>query len=279
MKNSTDIGSLQKFILDAIRRPLDAEMRIDENAKLGKLAEKFLLPTDKLSSLQRLEIYNQQYWYRMLDSLEEDFPALCKIIGKDEFRRLSVEYINNNPSRTHFLSDLGCDMHKYVATNSGGMEIKEPVNVRMCLDVISVEWAQIHAFDAEEKAPASPAGKNSQELFQIEFRLQPHISLLKLSYDVREFILQLKDSGSKIAYPSAKTNYLAVHRHENQVYMKELTKEASTMLEAIQDGASIENCIERVLEENEHLDVGILAQSVQEHFASWIRLGWLCSKV
>ncbi len=277
MKNSTDIGLLQKFILEAIRSPLTKEMRIAKNAKFSKLAEKYIEPKNKLTSLDRLEIYNQQYWYRMLDSLEEDFPALCKIIGKENFRLMATKYIDENPSCTHYLSDLGANLHKFFTFNPNVINYDKNVTHQMCLDVIAVEWAQIHAFDAEEKTPASIDTSNAQELFQTEFHLQPHISVLKLEYEVREFILQLKDSSSKLSYPSAKTDYLAVHRHENQVFFKELTQEAFLMLNKIKEGSSIEGCIEAVLESNERQDLNALALRVQESFASWMRLGWLCN--
>ncbi len=279
MKNSTDpkIESLQKFMLDTIRKPLDAEMRIAKNANLNKLAEKYIEPTDKLSALERLEIYNQQYWYRMIDSLMEDFPGLKMVMGQESSARLMIKYLEAHPSRTHFLSDLGKDLHHFAATNPGAMRIDPPVSEKMCLDVIAVELAQIHAFDAEEMPVAKFDSVKTSELFKLELSLQPHISILKLEFEVREFILKLKEKPSGILYPLEKNNYLAVHRFENQVFLKDITVEEFIMLSALKEKASIETCVEKVLEVFDNLDVNGLALRVQEYFATWTRLSWICS--
>jgi hypothetical protein len=45
----------------------------------------FLVPNDRLTSFDRLEIYNRRYWYRVLASMAEDFPGLRAILGQWRF--------------------------------------------------------------------------------------------------------------------------------------------------------------------------------------------------
>ena len=45
-------------------------------------AAEFIKPNDRLSSFERLEIYNRQYWFRLLDCLYEDYPGLLSVLGK-----------------------------------------------------------------------------------------------------------------------------------------------------------------------------------------------------
>ena len=44
----------------------------------------YVKPNDRLTSAERLEIYNRSYWYRILDSLREDFPGLRAVVGEGE---------------------------------------------------------------------------------------------------------------------------------------------------------------------------------------------------
>jgi hypothetical protein len=40
-------------------------------------------PNDSLSSLERLEIYNRQYWFRLYSSFEDDFQVFRQCWGAD----------------------------------------------------------------------------------------------------------------------------------------------------------------------------------------------------
>src|SRR5271156_4119353 len=51
-------------------------------------AEALLKPNGRLTSRERLDIYRRSYWCRVLDSLREDFPGLCVVLGRRGFDRL-----------------------------------------------------------------------------------------------------------------------------------------------------------------------------------------------
>jgi hypothetical protein len=56
---------------------------------------------------ERLELYHRQYWYRLLDSIEEDFPALRLLLGRAPFWRLVEEYLLAAPPTSFTLRHLG----------------------------------------------------------------------------------------------------------------------------------------------------------------------------
>jgi len=43
-----------------------------DGKSMHDVAAEFIKPNDRLSSFERLEIYNRQYWFRVLASLDED---------------------------------------------------------------------------------------------------------------------------------------------------------------------------------------------------------------
>ena len=45
------------------------------------VASKIIKPNDRLTSFERLEIYNRQYWFRVLSAFAEDFPGLRAVLG------------------------------------------------------------------------------------------------------------------------------------------------------------------------------------------------------
>ena len=71
------------------------------------VAESFIAPNSRLTAFERLEIYNRQYWFRVLGSLAEDFPGLRAVVGGRRFEALSIAYLKEHPSRSFTLRNLG----------------------------------------------------------------------------------------------------------------------------------------------------------------------------
>ncbi len=94
-----------------VSRPLTANHEMQSKWVDGKSARKaastFIKPNDRLSSFERLEIYNKQYWFRLLDCLYEDFPGLRTLTGEKRFHDMSVAYLTKYPSNSYSLRDLG----------------------------------------------------------------------------------------------------------------------------------------------------------------------------
>ena len=61
-----------------------------DGGEMARYAELFIKPSHSLTSFERLEIYNQQYWWRILESFAEDFCGLRAVIGKAKFDSLVV---------------------------------------------------------------------------------------------------------------------------------------------------------------------------------------------
>src|ERR1700722_9090102 len=100
-KELTDLQQIQEQMAQVIMRPLadgKTEKIWIDGSKTDKFAAQFIKPNKDLSSLERLEIYNQQYWIRLLESLEEDFPGLQTILGSEKFDSLCIAYLMEYPS-------------------------------------------------------------------------------------------------------------------------------------------------------------------------------------
>ena len=80
-----NLQELQRTMAEAVMLPLTADEQMQETAGDGRamtaVVESFIAPNSRLSAFERLEIYNRQYWFRVLGALEEDFPALRAVVG------------------------------------------------------------------------------------------------------------------------------------------------------------------------------------------------------
>ena len=82
----SQLKQLQEVMATALFRPLTAEDRMQrtwvDGRAMSKVAESFIKPNDRLSSFERLEIYNRVYWFRVLDCLYDDYPGLRAVLGE-----------------------------------------------------------------------------------------------------------------------------------------------------------------------------------------------------
>ncbi len=80
-----NLESLQREMAAAVMQPLTADEQMRSHAADGRamsdVAESFIAPNSRLNAFERLEIYNRQYWFRILGALAEDFAALNAVIG------------------------------------------------------------------------------------------------------------------------------------------------------------------------------------------------------
>src|SRR5512147_295330 len=98
------LPNTQRWFAEIIMRPLTSENHMQIVGEDGReLAEidSIIAPNSKLSAFERLEVYNRQYWFRLFETLNNDFPALIKLVGKARFRGLAESYINDCPSLSY----------------------------------------------------------------------------------------------------------------------------------------------------------------------------------
>jgi hypothetical protein len=277
----------------AIMMPLtrDAEMR--ERAADGRamtdVAASFIAPNSRLSAFERLEIYNRQYWFRVLGGLAEDFPALLAVLGRDKFEALSIAYLAVHPSRSFTLRNLGSKLIDWLAD-------KPQLTGRrhaLAIDVARVEWAFIEAFDGAERTPLTLdqiATLDSDS----RLALQPHIQLVELNYQTDELVLALHDREKRQASEAGikhdlgndapvliprlrrRPTWVAAHRVDLAVYYRRLAHEEFLTLKAIRGGQALAMAIEAGFT-GSRMAWEARPQMVREWFSTWAELGWICA--
>src|SRR5271165_4432621 len=109
---------LQRTMARAVMQPLTSSERMQRRAPDGgpmkRYASRFIKPNDRLTSFERLEIYNRQYWFRVLSALSEDFPGLRAIIGERRFEKLAIAYLLDCPSRSFTMRNLGSRLEAWL---------------------------------------------------------------------------------------------------------------------------------------------------------------------
>lgn len=285
--HSGALAEFQRTIAGVVMRPFAPGERMQPAS--AEVAARFIKPNERLTSFERLQIYNQQYWWRILGSFREDFRGLRAVLGERRFERLAVAYIEACGSKSWTLRDLGQHLESFLSAH---LELTAP-HTPLALDVVRVEWARVIAFDGPELPPIDPARLARCGPDRLRFQVQPHLTLLTLAHPVDKLLGRLRASSMETgsvsnavtaghrrgpvrltASPSAEPIHLAVHRVEFSVYYKRLEPGAARVLSALRDGATLaEACA--VAFDHPPPDA---AGKIQAWFAQWTRFGWLCAR-
>jgi hypothetical protein len=287
-----DLDHIQRKMFDAIRQPLTADEGMRQRTRNGQslrnIANEIIKPNDRLTSFERLEIYNRQYWFRILSALSEDFPGLRAIIGEKRFEKMAVEYLWDCPSQSFTLRNLGSRLEGWLRKHPEYMAKVETI----ALDMVRLEWAEIEAFDEAAKPKLTEADLPTLGP-DPKFELQPYIRLLDLHYPVDDLLISIRSeleevdivsnavaervvrSGSKRrALPKPERIFLAVHRADDSVYFKRLDKEAFEILAALRAGQSLSHAVDAVDWSDRQPEQAMA--DVQQWFAYWSAQGWFC---
>ena len=284
---------LQRRMAEDVRRPLTAHFSMqpatDGGEATAQIASSYIRPNTMLTSFERLEIYNRQYWFRVIDVVAQDFPALNAVLGRRRFDALVLAYLLENPSTSFSLRNLGgklpawLDQHPELAGQRH----------ELAVDVARLEWAYVEAFDRAELPPIS-AAEAARIVPSAVLALQPHLQLLNLRYPVDEIVLavhQSRTAGDIVSNAAAwhersgrkrlpklrrSQIRLAVHRCNDQVYYRRLSPESLRLLTAIRDGHSVEAAVRLALKGNKE-NADKQAACIREAFAHATEMGWIVS--
>lgn len=274
VSSPNSLRELQRAVGGAIMRPL-VRWKMDPRAQ--PVADAFIKPNDRLSSFERLEIYNRQYWFRLMDCFYDDYPGLHAVLGHRKFSKLCRDYLAKYPSTSFTLRNLGQYLERYLRRHSYGL---------MAFDMARLEWARVVAFDSEEKPVVTPDDLLDAKPDRLRLALQPYITLLKLRYPLDDYLIALKRLNTealrseasnasedthqkrirKLRHPKRQTVYVAVHRIHNSIYYKRLSREQYEVLRAIQAGQTLAQACRGD------------AEQLRQWFADWSSFGWFCRR-
>jgi hypothetical protein len=285
---------LQRRMAQDVMRPLTPDFAMqaatEDGSPCDECAASYIKPNSLLTSFERLEIYNRQYWFRVIAAVSEDFPALHAVLGQQKFDSLVLAYVRENPSTSFSLRNLGARLPSWLASYP---KLAGPQHA-LAVDVARLEWAYIEAYDGASLTPLGWrdfAGLGSDSTL----RLQPHLQLLDLQYPVDEVVLAVHQGAPEIdivsnaaserrqmpeiALPEVTRSnvYLAVHRFDNSVYYRRIEREEFLLLADLRDGDSIATAIERAFEGSK-LAPELQAARIQEYFSHASELGWFLAQ-
>ncbi len=282
VKSKAQLKKLQRAFAEIIRRPL----RDNDSMIADRRSSNIISPNQVLSAHERLELYARQYWWRIKDSLYEDFPGVRKVLGEALYHQVAEAYLIARPSTSFTLRNLGKSFPEFLKKSK-----LIPIPVRnLAFEVALLEWDKIDVFDAAQGTPPSDSTPANARL-----TLSPALRIRALRYPAHRIIrgsVGESDSGTdheqtsntvsakrKVKPKSGrisvkpKPTFLATHRYRGLIYFKELTRNEFALLSAIQTSRSLTVALKA------WRPTGVAKAQIDsivgDMFKEWGALGWI----
>jgi hypothetical protein len=285
-KHGHDLAQIQRWMQAALVHPVGVEegMRSPEarqHIDIGPAeVHKVLTRSRALSAIERLGIYGSAYYARLLECLREEFPVLKHALGEEVFDAFAVDYLQQYPSRSYTLCDLGKQFPRYLAETRPEAEGGEGSTdwPDFLIDLATLEQTFNEVFDGPgvegqrlldtEQLAAVPA-----ERF-LEARLVPVccLRLLALRYPVHAYLTSVRKEKEAEPSEPAET-FLAVTRRDYVVTHYELSRPAYELLSGLASGETVGQAIERAVEAAGS-DLERLAANLRTWFHDWAAEGF-----
>src|SRR5882757_2047732 len=201
-----------------------------------------VLGDDRLSAEDRVDIYANMYFYRLLDVLKEDFPATLRVLGDDNFHNLATGYLLEYPPTEPSVMYCGRNLAAFLCNHP--LRKDAPY----IADLAALERAVVEVFhgadavllEADELRAIAPENWPALKL-----RAQPAVQILKLEYRVAELLRAIEEEREwKPAAASAVE--VIVWRRNSQVFYRELEKVEQRAIATLQGGVTFTKICELV---------------------------------
>ena len=139
-----------------------------------------LTGTEKVSAEIRLDIYANAYRFRLIEALQDTFPALHTLLGDEDFFNLGIQYLTARPSKHFSLRYFGHQMSAFLKTAQDYKD--QPILSEMA----EFEWLLRDAFDAADSSNLNIQALqqiNPQSWLELRFVFHPTVNRVDLSFN------------------------------------------------------------------------------------------------
>jgi len=221
-----------------------------------------------LAAAQRVDVYANMYFFRVLDVLKEEYAATHALLGEVAFHNLVTDYLLRHPPAHFSIREAG--RHLPEALVGHGAVAAHPC----AADLARYERALNDAFDAAAAPVLQPAALAAipQERWPgLRFALHPSVRLLACGWPV-DALRAAVDRGEAAVDPPPAGIQLCVWRQDLTVFHRRLDAEELAALEAIERGASF---AEVCLAASAGTPAENAAARLAGALARWLADGWI----
>lgn len=275
-REAPQLDRIERWMQAIIMHPDGTEQGIrDLNIESGNTPlqlEEVILPSKQLSALERLSIYSNMYFMRLVEVLSKEYPTVLHLLGQELFNNVMIDYVTRHPSTYYNLNRLSNKFPQYLRDEAADIPHQE-----FASDVACVERAMEDVFDeryikriADDELLNIPTDKWAQ----VRLQLTPALRMLELKYPVNNYMTAVrKDRHMDI--PAPEKSYVIVYRSNYRAWREDLDLPRFTLLSGLYNGDSLASALEACASLPD-INIETLIADLGAWFKDWATVGLFC---
>ena len=266
------LAELQQWFYTSITHPAGVRQGAAEAAsslmmKQGGIRD-VVKPSATLNAADRLAIYHNAYFLRLVGVLEAEYPALKLALGNDLFTKFALFYLQQNPPASYTLYELSARLPDFLKATVPQENVAEAWP-DFIIDLVKLErmFQEVyrgHGTEGISLLTLTDWKQLSPALWS-EYVLQPApcLRLMQSTFPVHQFLLSARHK-TEVPLPEPHQTWLAVNRINYHVKIYELQEEEYFMLNMLSQGQGLShvdkafsNYMEKWLQEGFFLGIKI----------------------
>ncbi|SFI00146.1 hypothetical protein SAMN05421753_104289 [Planctomicrobium piriforme] len=256
MPGANDLDVLQRWMLSVISHPGGVEAGVESagaqrEIPLPRAQISEVIPASKRNdSYQRLAVYGNAYFARLIECLAAEFPALRHAAGEEAFAGLASGYLQATPSQSYTLAELGRGFPGYLQTTRPPRSVSEtPDWPDFLIDLSTLERIYSEVFDGpgHERVPLLTADSlraiPGEDWPALRLQTTPSLRLATFRFPVHEYATAVRLQQMP-EFPPAIETRLAIHRRDYVVRRRTLTEVQFALLQALDRRQPLADAIE-----------------------------------
>lgn len=278
---------MEEFPLNAVQRWMQSVIVHSQGVPAGLVAEdthqhldvpnlEQLIPcSPSQSSVERLAVYANAYYARLIECLQSEFPVFSQTVGEEAFAEFAADYVQRYPSRSYSLGDLGTNFPRYLAETKPIADGQGPYPdwAEFLVELANLERTFSEVFDGPglENKPALGVvdlqATDLQKWPQARIKFAPCFRLLSLQFPLNGFYSSVKE-GKKADFPPPSDSWFAVTRRDFIVRRYGLNRPQFMLLSSLLEGRTVEEAIGAAAE-SYAAEPDALARDLHAWFRAW----------
>jgi len=236
-----------------------------DNERYLANSQHYITRSSRQDTSERLSVYANDFWPRVINALGDDFKILKKYLGDNEFENWIRRYIEKHPSSSFTLYYIGQHLLNFFKRD---YTHKDKTLVE---DIVAFEWAKCSAFFAQNRLPFKPGPQSSamETLMSSSLGLHPSVTLLELTHHPSSFL----ETNVK-SHPC----FLVVFRKDYSIEEEEVTAPFYAVLCSIKKGGNLDTIINNLTRNEPEEVVEECVHNMQRYFAHMIHSEWIIAR-
>lgn len=179
----------------------------------------------------RLYIYKDGYYLRLIEALQKDYPGVFSLLGKEAFKEMTTQYIDQKPSQHYSVNVFGSKIPgflKQTSPYSQRSELAEMAAFELALN------RAITTLDAPALSPDEMSKISQDKWPALKIKLHPSLQILKLKWNVADIWHAVVEKNPPPILTKGQTNTWIVWRKDMLTYYLMLNSQEAFILQSMQ---------------------------------------------